>query len=159
MLAMIGAFLGWKMVLLTLTAGSVLGSVVRSRPDCQRAGRHGLEAAVRLLPGGGGRGGRDRGAADARLVSGVFLTVHLTAPALHPARPDGRSSPVWLACWHLRSFVFSAAAAAAKRQMRGGSGADTALLSAALQEAVTKLKAQEARDPPARRRRLRTPQR
>jgi leader peptidase (prepilin peptidase)/N-methyltransferase len=28
MLAMIGAFLGWKMVLLTLTAGSVLGSVV-----------------------------------------------------------------------------------------------------------------------------------
>src|SRR5204862_2499180 len=37
---------------------------------------------------------------------------------------------------------FSAAAAAAKRQTRGG-GAETALLSAALQEAVTKLKAQE----------------
>src|SRR4030088_625122 len=37
---------------------------------------------------------------------------------------------------------FSAAAADAKRSLRG-SGAETALLSAALQEAVTKLKAQE----------------
>src|SRR6478609_8472045 len=37
---------------------------------------------------------------------------------------------------------FSAAAADAKRSLRGG-GAETAFLSAALQEAVTKLKAQE----------------
>ena len=38
---------------------------------------------------------------------------------------------------------FSAAAADTRRNLRGGGGAETALLSAALQEAVTKLKAQE----------------
>jgi len=38
---------------------------------------------------------------------------------------------------------FSAAARETRRNLRTGGGADTALLSAALQEAVTKLKAQE----------------
>ena len=38
---------------------------------------------------------------------------------------------------------FSAAAADTRRNLRGGGGGETALLSAALQEAVTRLKAQE----------------
>jgi len=45
MLALIGAFLGWPLVLLTLAVASVLGSLRRARPDPGPPRRHEARAA------------------------------------------------------------------------------------------------------------------
>ena len=50
MLALIGAFLGWKLMLLTLALGSFLGSFVGHRAHRGAEGRHEVRAAVRHVP-------------------------------------------------------------------------------------------------------------
>ena len=72
MLAMIGAFLGWKLVLLTLLLASFLGSIVGVGDPDRQEGVAQVRAAVRHVSrrGGAGRGGRRR-PAD-RLVSGLL---------------------------------------------------------------------------------------
>ena len=51
MLAMIGAFLGWKLVLVTLVFSSVAGSIIGVLVIATQARRHEVRAAVRHLPG------------------------------------------------------------------------------------------------------------
>ena len=51
MLAMIGAFLGWKLVLVTLVLSSVTGSLIGMAVIAAAARRHEVRAAVRHLPG------------------------------------------------------------------------------------------------------------
>ena len=61
MLAMIGAFLGWKLMLLTLVLSSFLGSIVGVAMIALQPGRHEIRPAVRHVPrdrrhrGGDGR--------------------------------------------------------------------------------------------------------
>ena len=54
MLAMIGAFLGWQAVLLTLLMASLLGSLAGVAIVAAGARRCALPAAFRLVPGRGG---------------------------------------------------------------------------------------------------------
>ena len=60
MLAMIGAFLGWRAVLLTLVLSSFAGAIVGVAADGLQARRHAIRAAVRHVPGDG-RARRDAG--------------------------------------------------------------------------------------------------
>ena len=50
LLAMIGAFLGWKLVLLTLVFASFTGSLVGGVLIASGRGEHEIRAAVRDLP-------------------------------------------------------------------------------------------------------------
>ena len=50
MLAMIGAFLGWKLVVLTLVFSSVAGSLVGVLVIAIRSGRDEVRAALRNVP-------------------------------------------------------------------------------------------------------------
>ena len=50
MLAMIGAFLGWKLVLVTLVLSSVAGSVIGLLVIAHRKRRNEVRAAVRNVP-------------------------------------------------------------------------------------------------------------
>ena len=74
MLAMIGAFLGWKAVLVTLVLSSFSGAADRRGADGRAARRHEARAAVRHVPRARRAGGDVcRRAAD-RLVRGVLLS-------------------------------------------------------------------------------------
>ena len=68
MLAMIGAFLGWKLVLVTLVLSSVLGSVIGLIVIAVRKGemKYALPYGTFLALGGAGRVARRRG--DRELV-------------------------------------------------------------------------------------------
>ena len=59
MLAMIGAFLGWQLTLVTLMMASFAGSIVGVAADRDAARRHEIRAAVRHVSGDGRRAGRD----------------------------------------------------------------------------------------------------
>ena len=72
MLAMIGAFLGWKLTLVTLMMASFAGSIIGVALIALQARRHEVRAAVRHVPGDGrGAGGHGR-SWRARLVSRVL---------------------------------------------------------------------------------------
>ena len=60
MLAMIGAFLGWKLTLVTLMMASLSGTVIGAGADRHRPRRHEVRAAVRHVSRAGRRGGRNR---------------------------------------------------------------------------------------------------
>ena len=73
MLAMIGAFLGWKAVLVTLVLSSFSGAIIGVGMMAVQRGGMKYRAAVRHLPGAR-RAGRDvRRRAARRLVRGVLL--------------------------------------------------------------------------------------
>ena len=147
MLAMIGAFLGWQQMLLTLVLASFAGRD-RRRGDHRAAARlDEVRAAVRHLPGARRRSPRcwsgsrsstgtsastpDAAAADAQFTPAGYLLLGLTAIVGFLAGVLG---------FALLRIV--GAARDSSRHLRE-SNVETALLSAALQEAVTKLRAQE----------------
>ena len=91
MLAMIGAFLGWKLMLLTLVAGIVPGIGGRRRPDRVGARQHEVRPAVRDLPGRCRRVCGDlgrRGRAVVRRILPVAWPRADTAIRLRAARID-----------------------------------------------------------------------
>ena len=73
MLAMIGAFLGWKAVLVTLVLSSFSGARDRRGADRRAARRHEAGVAVRHVPRHRRAGGDVRRRAAGRLVRGVPL--------------------------------------------------------------------------------------
>ena len=64
MLAMLGAFLGWQLMLLTLVLSSLVGSVVGLGMIVTRRGRHEIRAAVRDVSRRGGDAGDLRRRSD-----------------------------------------------------------------------------------------------
>ena len=102
MLAMIGAFLGWQLTLLSLMLASFAGTIIGVAHDRDRARHHEIRAAVRHVPGDWRRGLRRGRTADSRLVSEVLVTEDRRAgragglqplPPFLPARALLSSSP------------------------------------------------------------------
>ncbi len=68
MLAMIGAFLGWKLTLVTLMMASLSGTVIGVASHRHQARRHEVRAAVRHVPRARSGGRRDGRAVAPRVV-------------------------------------------------------------------------------------------
>ena len=154
MLAMIGAFLGWRAVLLTLVLSSFAGALVGVAADGRQPRQHALRAAVRhvsrarrLVVDAGG---------DAILAwyLGFYRDGRSDPPRRLPPSPHvmnptgyaflGLTGIVAVLVALLAFAVLRFAAAARDAGARSATRASRpALLASALEEAITKLKAQE----------------
>src|SRR5919198_2122256 len=113
----------------------------RRGPDGDRSRPPEIDGAVRLFPRARRGGGGCRGSRNPRLVS-VDIRMRLTPGAYALLGMTALvAGLVTILTFALMRFI--AAARDARRSLSSSSGGETALLSAALQEAVTKLKAQE----------------
>ena len=150
MLAMVGAFLGWQLTLLTLMLASLSGTVIGLALIVTQAGRDEVRAAVRDVPRARRRGGGDRRVRrssggiwgccdhDPRRAVSMNITPAGYSLLLLTALVGCLAAVVMFALLRFVAAARDTRRHAARRRQRR-----RPLLSAALQEAVAKLKAQE----------------